>query len=166
MRCNRQGGHVGEGSGLVLVACDLISEEDRQWFEDHPNRLFRLRFATDGDLGGTKHGYLVLAFCYTDGLRWRAPFPTTMSFARSCEMMEHSTDADLSVVFRQLMAGFKLLTVGYANGSTRSGRLMAEYLGQLYEACRKRGRRLRDEVSVPARGVRRKLGVVGGSGPP
>jgi hypothetical protein len=45
---------------------DLASQEDRQWFDDHPNRIFRLRFATEGNPGGAGHGCLVLVFCCTD----------------------------------------------------------------------------------------------------
>ena len=125
--------------------CELISQEDRQWFEDNPTRLFRLRFATDGDPGGAGHGCLVLVFCCTDGVSVRIPHSTNMTFARACELMDHGTDAELSGIFRQLIADLKRAEVHYVDGSTKAMRPLAEYQRRLFEACRKRGRRLTAE---------------------
>jgi hypothetical protein len=70
---------------------ELISEDDRAWFEDHPDRLLRLRFGTDGDPGGIEMAALV--FCPQDGVRIRMPY--TAPFARTVRLIETDTDSVL-----------------------------------------------------------------------
>jgi hypothetical protein len=126
--------------------CELISQEDRQWFDDHPKRVFRLRFATDGDPGGCADGHFVLVFCYTDGMRIRIPFElTTMPFARVCALMEFGTDTELSHIFGTLNSAAMRASVRYVDGSAKDARPLAEFQKRLYDACRKRGRRLTKE---------------------
>jgi len=63
--------HSPDDSPAALVAAD-----DRQWFEDHPGRFIRLRYATDGDRDPVTSeplptGEVVIVFCPHDGIRWR-----------------------------------------------------------------------------------------------
>ena len=124
---------------------ELVSQEDRQWFDDHPNRIFRLRFSTDGDPGGCAEGQCVLVFCYTDGCRVRMPFEVTMPFSKVCDLMEHGTDADLASLFTAINKQVMRSTLLYADGSRKEARNLAKFKKRLYDACRKRGRRLTEE---------------------
>ena len=49
-------------------ALQLIAEDDQIWFAQHPYRLLRLRYATDGDWTGAAADQLILVFCPVEGL--------------------------------------------------------------------------------------------------
>jgi hypothetical protein len=90
---------------------ELVSEDDRDWFEDHPDRLLRLRFGTDGDPGGTEMA--VLVFCPQDGIRIRMPY--TAPFAQTVRLIELDTDSVLGPMFLDLVKGTRR---GRCNTST------------------------------------------------
>jgi len=46
-------------------ASDATSEADRKWFEEHPDRVTRLRALTDGDVQGGQVD-AIIAFCPVD----------------------------------------------------------------------------------------------------
>src|SRR5262245_12175648 len=107
---------------------ELISEDDRQWFDDYPGRVFRLRFATDGDVGLAGTGELVLVFCPKDGIRLRIPCRlTTMPLSRARELVDFGTDAELSYLFTALT-----MVDGPDGGPLAKGQR------DMYEACRKK----------------------------
>jgi hypothetical protein len=78
---------------------ELVSENDREWFEDHPDRLLRMRFGTDGDPGGTEMA--VLVFCRQDGVRIRMPHAAP--FAQTVRLIEEDTDSALRPIFLDLV---------------------------------------------------------------
>lgn len=51
-------------------ASEATSEDDRRWFENHPDRVTRFRAITDGDLQDDGVNAIVV-FCPVDGFRMR-----------------------------------------------------------------------------------------------
>ena len=104
---------------------ELVSEEDRLWFEDHPGRFLRLRYPTDGDYPGDANAILV--FCPATGLRARLPIaiePDELS-----EFMSIDQDAALVGVFYHIHSGLAANTK------------LADGLGRTLKAVLARGRR-------------------------
>lgn len=61
-----------------MTASEIASEDDRLWFDEHPDRYIRFRHATQGDrhlrASGTNWflpGPMVAVFCPTTGIRYR-----------------------------------------------------------------------------------------------
>jgi hypothetical protein len=51
----------------------LAAENDREWFEDHPNQFIRVRYKTDGDPGKASH-VMVFSPLKSNTIRFRIPF--------------------------------------------------------------------------------------------
>ncbi len=61
--------------------CDLASERDREWFERHPDRNYRLRFLMPGEMPGLEADPSIYAFVAVGqalpGCRIRVPFTSS-----------------------------------------------------------------------------------------
>jgi hypothetical protein len=121
------------------------SQEDRRWFDDHPDRVFRVRLAADGDPGGAGSGRMFLVFCLTDDLRLRLPFSMThpARLAHALELAANDgTDAELSRIFASVLAH---------HGRSR----VTKGIWDCYERCRMLQRRLtREEFNADSAGRR------------
>jgi hypothetical protein len=67
---------------------------------------------------------------------------TNMPFAEACRLMDYGADAELSHLFGALIAGARRRHVQYADGSSKNASPLADLKERLYQACRKRRRRL------------------------
>jgi hypothetical protein len=66
--------------------CEVALADDRQWFSDHPNRLYRVRPAVPGELPGVRQGWIVVRqFVPGVPVRIRMPVPIGSSPPGNCE---------------------------------------------------------------------------------
>jgi hypothetical protein len=93
---------------------DAVSEDDRRWFEAHPERNFHLRAVTPHERGTGYADDMILVAQVGPGLRWRIPVkcyflanatPATRE-AFLASIPEHDTEKRAAEWFDQLTAHF------------------------------------------------------------
>ena len=120
---------------------ELASEDDREWFDAHPDRILRFRRATDGD-PGAEPGDVVFVFCPVTGSRFRFAF-TVVPDMRDA-LMAADTDKPLAPYFAIFLE--ELVTDDDEriehHGSRPSGTMHARRLRKLFNIAREHGRLL------------------------
>jgi len=116
------------------MSTEITSEDDRAWFEAHPDRILRLRRATKGDPIGPGSDHIVFVFCPVDGIRMRPGF--TMLPDMSDALMAEDTDEALAPYFAIFL---NELADGEASPGSLSG-LPGCRMRKLFQIARKHGR--------------------------
>ncbi len=113
---------------------EIASEDDRQWFDARPDRILRLRHATDGDPIGTGPNHVVFVFCPVNGVRMRPGF--TMLPDMRDALMAEDTDEALAPYFAIFLDE---LADGEPGPGSLSG-LPGRRMRKLFQIARKHGR--------------------------
>jgi hypothetical protein len=116
------------------MSTEITLEDDREWFSARPDRILRLRHATEGDPIGLGPDHVVFVFCSVNGIRMRPGF--TMLPDMRDALMAEDTDEVLAPYF----AVFLDEMVEEEPGPGSLSGPPARRLRKLFQIARKHGR--------------------------